>query len=315
MVFEGLRPGAELMIASLALALLLDLLYPEHRGLLLELHPVHTSYVMALKLGVRYSSKARGVLVWVTVMAFHVIPFALALIVAYRVHPLAWVVVSAVTLKLSMSLRLLIDICYNAYRGFSKGLDEARRWVQMIVRRDVSRLDEPRVVSAALESLAESLVDGFTSPLLYYALLGPLGALVQRVANTLDGALGYKTPEYRDVGWFSARMDTLINYIPARITALMIIALAPVAGGSFVGALTTWRRWSRATESVNAGHPMSALAGALNVRLEKPGYYVLNANARNPEPHDIVRGVKLALTLATLYTVIIAMVIAIVDLL
>jgi adenosylcobinamide-phosphate synthase len=270
---------------------------------------------MALKLGVRYSSKARGVLVWVTVMAFHVIPFALALIVAYRVHPLAWVVVSAVTLKLSMSLRLLIDICYNAYRGFSKGLDEARRWVQMIVRRDVSRLDEPRVVSAALESLAESLVDGFTSPLFYYALLGPLGALVQRVANTLDGALGYKTPEYRDVGWFSARMDTLINYIPARITALMIIALAPVAGGSFVGALTTWRRWSRATESVNAGHPMSALAGALNVRLEKPGYYVLNASARNPEPHDIVRGVKLALTLATLYTVIIAMVIAIVDLL
>ncbi len=295
------------MLSSLVLALALDFLYPEHRGLLLRIHPVHTSYHLALKLGRPYSTKLRGVLVWVAVMLLHTAPFTIALIVAYKVHPLAWIIVAAVTLKLSMSLKLLVDICYKAYRSFAENLDEARMWVQLIVRRDVSKLDEPRVVSAALESLAESLVDGFTSPLLYYVLLGPLGALVQRIANTLDGALGYKTPEYREVGWFSARADTLINYIPARLTALMIVVLAPVAGGSVVKAFSTWRTWRRATESVNAGHPMSALAGALSVKLEKSGYYTLNADSREPRPDDIRRGIKLTLTVATLYTAAIAL--------
>ncbi len=311
MVLEALRPSAELMLVSLALALILDLVYPEHRGLLLRIHPVHTSYFMALKLGKPYSTRFRGALVWIIVMLSHIAPFAVALIVAYRLHPLAWVIVAAVTLKLSASLRLLIDICYSAYKSFPRGLDEARMWVQMIVRRDVSKLDEPRVVSAALESLAESMVDGFTSPLLYYALLGPLGALAQRIANTLDGALGYKTPEYGEVGWFSAKMDTLINYIPARQTVLMIIVLAPIVGGSVTETLQTWRRWSKATESVNAGHPMSAMAGALKVKLEKPGYYVLNPNAREPRPDDIRKGIKLALTLAALHIIIVIVIIAI----
>lgn len=302
MVFEALRPSGHLLALALILALLLDVIYPEHRGLLLRIHPVHTSYFMALRLGKPYSSKLRGVLVWLLVMASHLTPFALMLIVAYTLHPVAWVLVAAVVLKHSFSLRLLLDICYRAYRGFSKGLDEARSWVQLIVRRNVWELDQPRVVSAALESLAESLVDGFTSPLLYYLALGPLGALAQRVANTLDGALGYKTPEFRDVGWFSARMDTVFNYIPARVTATLIIALAPVTGGDVREAFRVWRRYNGATESLNAGHPISAMAGALKVRLEKPGYYVVNEDARDPRPEDIPRGMRLAVAVAVTYT-------------
>ena len=315
MVFEALRPGYELMLPALALAFILDLLYPEHRGLLLKIHPVHTSYFMALRLGRPYSSKLRGVLIWVLVTLTHLAPYALALVIAYNASPLAWVIVASITLKFSFSLKLLVDICYKAYKGFSKSLDEARRWTQLIVRRDVSKLDEPRVVSATLESLAESLVDGFTSPLLYYALLGPLGALLQRVANTLDGALGFKTPEYREVGWFSAKMDTMLNYIPARITATLTITLAPLVDGSVKETWTTWRRWNRVTESLNAGHPMSAMAGALKVRLEKPGYYVINDNARNPEPSDIARGLRIAITLSILYLTLISVSITVIQML
>ena len=304
MALEGLRPDPALMAAALILALVLDLAYPEHRGLTLKLHPVHTSYYMALALAKPHSSRLRGVVVWLLVAAAHLAPFALALLASYSIYPALWVVVAAITLKLSASLKLLLDICMNAYRGFSASLDEARRWVQLIVRRDVSRLDEPRVASAAIESLAESLVDGFTSPLLYYAILGPLGALAQRIANTLDGALGYKTPEYRDVGWFSARMDTAINYIPARLTAALIVLLSPIARGSVKEAYRVWRAWSRATESLNAGHPMSAMAGALGVKLEKPGYYTLNHEARHPKPEDIPRGVRLAVAVAIAHTLL-----------
>lgn len=308
MIPEFMRPDGYMLFSALVIALILDIIYPEHRGLLLAIHPVHTSYLLALKLGRPYSSRLRGVTTWVIVTLVHVTPFTIALALAYELHPIAWVIIASITLKFSMSLKLLLDICYNVYRSLNTSLDEARRWTQMIVRRDTSKLDKPRVISATIESLAESLVDGFTSPLLYYALLGPLGALVQRIANTLDGALGYKTPEYANVGWFSARMDTVINYIPARITAILIAILAPVASGNVIEALRVWWRWRRATESVNAGHPMSAMAGALRVKLEKPGNYVLNDKARYPEPNDIMRGMRVAVVVSIAYTIIISII-------
>ncbi len=298
-MIEALRPEPPYMVAALVLALIMDIAYPGHRGLTLKLHPVHTSYFMALALVKPYSGRLRGVLAWFIVMAFHILPPALALLVAYKLSPLLWILVAALILKFSISLRLLLEICYRAYVSLKEyRLDEGRKWVQMIVRRDVYKLGKPHIVSACIESLSESLVDGFTSPLIYYALLGPLGALAQRIANTLDGAIGYKTPEYVRGGWFSARMDTLINYIPARLTAAIIIALSPIFGGSPTKALRVWLKYSRATESINAGHPISAIAGALGVRLEKPGHYIVNSEARYPEAGDIKRALKIILIAA-----------------
>ncbi|MET1100993.1 MAG: cobalamin biosynthesis protein, partial [Pyrodictiaceae archaeon] len=109
---------------------------------------------------------------------------------------------------------------------------------------------------------------------------------------TLDGALGFKTPEYINAGWLSAKMDTIVNYVPARLTALLIILFSPISGGSIREAYRVWRQYSAATESVNAGHPMSSLAGALGVALEKPGYYRLGHGGL-PSAMDIRRGVKL----------------------
>ncbi len=309
-MLDALRPGPLHMAAALALALAMDFAYPEHRGVALKLHPVHTSYVMALALAKPYSGRLRGVLVWLAVVTLHTIPSALALLAAYRVSPLLWIPVAALILKVSLSLRLLLEICRRAYASLvSCGLDEARRWVQMIVRRNVYELDRPHVVSACLESLSESLVDGFASPLLYYALLGPLGALVQRIANTLDGAIGYKTPEYVRVGWFSARADTAMNYVPARLAAVTIVMLSPLAGGSLAKALRVWTRYSRATESLNAGHPISAIAGALWVKLEKPGHYTVNREAEYPEPDDVRRALRVALAAAAVHVLLVLVIV------
>ncbi len=301
---KALVPEWDLAIISLILALILDIIYPEHKGIFLKMHPVHTSYIMALKLGKPHSGKLKGILIWILIVASHLIPLALILIITYQINQLLWILASAIILKLSFSLKLLLDICYKAYLSFKVGLDEARKWVQQIVRRDVYKLDEQRVISASIESLAESLVDGFTSPLFYYAFLGPLGAMLQRLSNTLDGAIGYKTPEYREVGWFSAKVDTVLNLIPARLTALMIALSSFIARGNINEAIRTWIKWNRATESLNAGHPISAMAGALEVRLEKPSHYVINADSRCPETQDIVRALRIAILVSSIWVII-----------
>jgi len=286
----------------LILAHLLDFVYPFHKGLLLKIHPVHTSYFMALRLGKPYSSKIRGVLVWLLVVSSHLIIYALAIIISGVINRLIWILVLSYVLKTSISLKLLIDIVHNVGKCFEKrDIECARYWTQQIVRRDVYKLDERHVASASIESLAESLVDGYISPLFYFIFLGPLGALFQRIVNTLDGALGYKNERYREVGWFSAFMDTLLNYVPARITALLIIILSPINKRSIRESYEIWRRDHNKTESINAGHPMSAMAGSLGVILEKPGYYRLGEDLVE-EPYHIL--IKKAIRISLLVTMI-----------
>ncbi|WP_338248707.1 CobD/CbiB family cobalamin biosynthesis protein [Pyrodictium abyssi] len=239
-------------------------------------------------------------------MDVHLAAYAALLYAAWRLGPLAWLLAAAWVLKVSFSLRLLLETVWRAAGCMERGDTVcARVLVQGLVRRDVHRLGPGHVASAAVESLAESLVDGYTSPLLYTALLGPLGALLQRLANTLDGALGFKTPDYLEAGWASAWADTLLNYIPARATAALTALAAPIAGGSPARALRVWRRYGGATESRNAGHPMSAVAGALGVRLEKPGSYVLGEGPL-PGPGDMKRGVAVAATVAAAWLALVA---------
>jgi len=303
---EWLYPGGGLVAAALILAHLLDLVYPLHRGVLLTVHPVHTSFILAKKLAPPGSSRLRGIATWIVVVGSHLVVYAALLYAAWRLGPLAWLLAAAWVLKVSFSLRLLLETVWRAAGCMEQGdMACARRLVQGLVRRDVYRLSPGHVASAAVESLAESLVDGYTSPLLYTALLGPLGALLQRLANTLDGALGFKTPDYLEAGWASAWADTLLNYLPARATAALTALAAPIAGGSPARALRVWKRYGGATESRNAGHPMSAVAGALGVRLEKPGSYILGEGPL-PGPGDMKRGVAVAAAVAAAWLALVS---------
>ncbi len=295
-------------LAALLIALVLDYAYPRHRGLSLAVHPVHTSFLLARRLAPPYSSALRGALAWLAVMASHLAVAASLLYAAWRILGApGWVVAAALVYKHSISLRLLLQHSARTASLLGSGrLGEARLEVSNIVRRDTSSLSGGHVASAAIESVAESLVDGFTSPLLYAALLGPLGALAQRVANTLDGALGFKTPEYINAGRLSAYADTVLNWIPARLTGLLIALAAPLAGGSVSGALHAMARWGASTESRNAGYPMASMAGALGVCLEKPGSYRLNPQAPCPGPGDVYRANRVAIAAAALTLLLVA---------
>jgi adenosylcobinamide-phosphate synthase len=145
----------------------------------------------------------------------------------------------------------------------------------MIVRRDTSSLNEEYVQSATIECISESTVDGIISPLFFYSILGPVGCIVYRVVNTLDSMLGYKDPYYKDIGWMSAKLDTIFNFLPARITGLLMIVSAYMVQADWKNSLVILIRDHHKTTSINAGYPMSSMAGALRVRLEKMGSYTL----------------------------------------
>lgn len=154
------------------------------------------------------------------------------------------------------------------FEAVDRSLDEGRRQVGRIVGRDTSALSAQEVRTAALETLAENLSDGVIAPLFWYAVLGVPGMMAYKMVNTLDSMIGYRNERYRQFGCIAARIDDVANYIPARLTALlMIIVSGWLSLFRFVG------KYGSRHASPNSGYPEAALAGILNCRFGGPHYY------------------------------------------
>jgi adenosylcobinamide-phosphate synthase len=182
-------------------------------------------------------------------------------------------------------------------------LASARADLISLVSRPTRDLDEPLVAAAAIESLAENFVDSWLAPLLAYAVFGLGGACAYRAANTADAMWGYRTPEYEWLGKVPARLDDMLNWIPARLGALLLIC----AGKNWRRAFEVYRRDASRTSSPNAGQAMAACAGQLGVRLEKVGHYVLGGHARPPVAADIAAArtlVSRGMALAAVWTLL-----------
>jgi adenosylcobinamide-phosphate synthase len=196
-------------------------------------------------------------------------------------------------------------------------LPAARQRLTHLVGRNTAHLDEGEIARAVIESVAENTSDAVVAPLLWGAVAGLPGLLAYRAVNTLDAMVGHHSPRYENFGWAAARADDIANYLPARLTALLTAAVAPVAGGSGRAALATWRRDGLRHPSPNAGVCESAYAGALGLRLGGRNDYgshvedrpVLGGGASGDEGkpatgHDIRRAVRLsrAVTIAAAIT-------------
>lgn len=211
-----------------------------------------------------------------------------------------WVgaVVEAWLLKTCLSYRALEEAGKAVVEPLEAGdIDGAREALISLVSRERSSLDSSLVAAAAIESLAENLSDSLVAPSLAYATFGLPGAFFYRAANTADAMIGYREERFEHLGKFAAKLDDALNFVPARATALALVA----ASGERAPA--AWAALSRnrgATASPNAGWPMSAAAGAIGAALEKPGHYVLNAGARQPEAKDIRRAIALCRRAAVL---------------
>lgn len=162
---------------------------------------------------------------------------------------------------------------HRYFVGVGGHLDEARKRLSNIVGRDTYNLSEEEIYRAVTETVAENTSDGIIAPLFYIAIGGPALAITYKAVNTLDSMVGHKDERYRDLGWFSARMDDLGNYIPARITAILMVLSAFILRLDWRGSLKTVWRDRRNHPSPNAGYPEAAVAGALGVRLGGINYY------------------------------------------
>lgn len=180
-------------------------------------------------------------------------------------------------------------------------LEAARERVSHLCGRDPRYLDEKGVVRATVESVAENTCDAVVAPLLWGALLGLPGLAGYRAVNTLDAMVGHRSPRYTRFGWASARLDDVANWAPARLTALLAAAAAPVVGGDVRRAWSVWGRYGGRHPSPNAGHCEAAFAGALGRRLGGVNVYGDRREHRPelgegpaPEAADIRRAVRLA---------------------
>ena len=170
----------------------------------------------------------------------------------------------------------LIREVREVFLALDRSLEEGRKQVARIVGRDTSELSAQEVRTAALETLAENLSDGVIAPLFWLAILGTPGMLAYKMVNTLDSMIGYKTERYRDFGCWAAHIDDIANYIPARLTALLMLTFSPPKLGGVRGGLNRLkfvRKYARNHASPNSGYPEAALAAILDCRFGGPHYY------------------------------------------
>ena len=297
---------AVLLIFSLALIIDLVLGDPPN-----SLHPVAwmgraISYLERVTIGHPWFQFIYGLVMTLVVVALFTVPVYFLLLYLEDVSLVAYVVVGALLLKLMFSFRGLKKTALRIKRLLlAEKLAEARFELRSLVSRDTSRLPRPLLVSATVESVAESTCDSLVAPFFYFVLFGVPGAVAYRAVSTLDSMIGYHG-RYEYLGKFAARLDDVLNFIPARLAALLMVLAA------FFSRRNSRRSWQAMlrdharTESPNAGWPMAAAAGALNVQLEKVGHYKLGSRNAPLAPGTIDASLKLVQIAALTWLLVIA---------
>jgi adenosylcobinamide-phosphate synthase len=232
------------------------------------------------------------------------IGIATQLLVSMCLHifgSVATAILTALILKIALAIKGMEKHAIEIINALERDdIQSAQHNLSLIVRRQTKQLSRQDVLSATIECIGESTVDGIVAPLFLYSILGPAGALAYRVINTLDSMVGYKDDYYKNIGWMSAKLDTIANYVPARITSFLMVISSRLLGADWKNSTQILRRDHSKTHSINAGYPMAAMAGALRIKLEKVGHYSLGENR---EPLSIAK-CKIAISIMKLTTIL-----------
>ena len=242
----------------------------------------------------------KGLLLVIIVISLTVAVTAAVMYAAYHISPVAGVIVEAILTCYLLAQTSLRRESMKVYRELKEGtIDSARKAVSMIVGRDTQVLDEKGVTKAAVETVAENFSDGVFAPMMYAAIGGPVLGLTYKAINTMDSMIGYKNDRYMWFGTAAAKLDDVVNYIPSRISALLLVAASAVSGKSYDAgrAFRIWKRDRANHKSPNAAQTESAAAGALGLQLAGDAQYFgrivrkpfIGDKVREIEAEDIVR--------------------------
>jgi adenosylcobinamide-phosphate synthase len=304
-MFEIVIPG----IFILLLALFIDLVLGEPPN---PVHPVVWigNFVNLLMKAPVYQNRSRafqfiyGVCVVLLTVGLFTTATYFLLWWLKEISILAYIIVGAVLFKCMFSLRGLRQAALRVKRLLVQHkLPEARSAVRALVGRDTTQLDEGQVVSAAVESVGENCCDSFVAPLLFFVFLGVPGAVAYRAINTLDNSIGFRG-KFEYLGKFAARLDDVVNFIPARLNGLLFVTAAWISCNDARGAWRIMFRDHRKTASPNGGWTMGAMAGALEVQLEKLNYYKLGDPQKKLLPGTIKASVTIMMLTAAVWTLV-----------
>ncbi len=277
----------ELMIIS---AFCLDALVGDPHWLY---HPVRAMGALAMRLEApirklfRYEYLA-GVVTVLLVVILTGLATWLLVTTAKQLHPLAYYIMSILLLYTTVATHDLAAHSNDVYKQLDiNDIAGGRKKVALIVGRDTADLNEAEITRAAIESVAESTVDGITAPLFYALIAGPIGAMVYKAVNTLDSTFGYKNDRYMKFGWASARLDDVANYLPARLTSPVMCMAAALLGLRPVNAFKVMLSDRQNHTSPNSGFTEATMAGALGVQLGGLNYYFGKASQKPVIGHSV----------------------------
>lgn len=255
-------------LLPLPIAYVLDLLLGDPRWLP---HPIRL-YGNLISWGEKLLNKnnlqfLKGMLLTI-ILSSAIFLFFYTLIILLKPYPILYILFNSIFLFYALANKSLIQEGKAVFTELKKGIIQGRERLSWIVGRETTNLNEQQIKTAVFETLSENLSDGVIAPLFYYAILGIPGAMLYKMVNTLDSMIGYKSERYFYFGKFAAKLDDVLNYIPARITAILML----IVTGKPHKLFTVFKEGKKHA-SPNAGYPEAALAIILNCRFGGPNYY------------------------------------------
>ena len=313
------------ILITLILSLLVDLIYGE---LPTKIHPVVIigKFISFFKnIFIKYKNRLSGFFTTLfTVICCCALLVMIMLICS--INDNLFFVIFSIFLSSTFSINMLISTAKDIENDLRYDINKARQSVSYLVSRDTDELTESFIVSATIESMTENITDSYIAPIFYFALgsiifiifnindfiILLLIPFIYRISNTLDAMLGYTTDELIDIGFFPAKLDDFLNYIPSRISGVLVIISAYLLGYNGKNAYIIMKRDARKCPSPNSGYTMAPTAGALDIQLVKKDTYILGDDTYEINVLDISKAIKLTSLTIALFTVIVLLLITII---
>lgn len=313
------------IIITFIISIIIDLFYGE---LPTKIHPVVIIGKIIdffKKLFIRYHNRWSGFLT--TVLT--IVSSCLLLLVIMKVSLLneyLFIIIYSIILSSTYSIKMLLSTAKDIEYDLKQDLNKARQSVSYLVSRDTDELTESFIVSATIESMTENITDSYVAPVFYFIVASIIFMIfnidyyiillfipfVYRISNTLDAMLGYTTDELIDIGFFPAKLDDILNYIPSRLSGLFIVLSAYLLKYDGNNAFKILKRDAKKCPSPNSGYTMAPTAGALNIQLVKKGTYILGDNTNEIDVSDISKAINLTSLTIALFTIFILIIMTIV---
>lgn len=313
------------ILLTLVLSLLVDLIYGE---LPTKIHPVVIigKFISFFKnIFIKYKNRLSGFFTTLFTVICCCILLVIIMLVC-SINDNLFFVVFSLFLSSTFSINMLISTAKDIENDLRYDINKARQSVSYLVSRDTDELTESFIVSATIESMTENITDSYIAPIFYF-ILGSIIFIVfnindfiilllipfiYRISNTLDAMLGYTTDELINIGFFPAKLDDILNYIPSRISGMFVVFSAYLLGYNGKNAYEIMKRDARKCPSPNSGYTMASTAGALDIQLVKKDTYILGDNTYEINVLDISKAIKLTSLTIALFTVFVLLLITII---